>query len=537
MTLSILLGTYFLTFKDFIFTTEPVFLGLFVVGLFLALSLNLKIQRYLFISEVMVFIPFLLFLTPETVTVVIALVYLVFSKRNRIIRAAFSYLMYSFGTFLYYLMPIDFLKIPTFVFGALCLNLVMNYFFSPLEIKKELKPFFLSAILTLTLSIVISFAYIFPEIKVSNLIFLFLEYSLVSYVMIEYIKHYNVTLIEKIEYENLKNEHENLLELRKIIYSDKKDVNENLKELMKTICKVSGFNVALMSLFDKSSDRVVRVAHHGLREEDFKRAAKNPPKMSDVIKYFNKRFNVDEVYFIPNGVTLFDSSLIFLIPERNRFEYENAWQPEDLLLVPIEDEQSNIIGYISFDVPKSGLRPTSHDLKFLRFVSWIVYEFLKKTPYLKYWISDQNVYLKNISFPEFIRLCENIIESSYSSVLVRVDIDNFDKINFEKGPEYAETISDYIEKYFYEKFSSISVFYKLTGEEFIFLFSNISKMSAINYLDRMREDVKQKFPEVTLSVGISYSEEREKSLQELLRESKNALIVAKKSGGGRTMVL
>ena len=35
----------------------------------------------------------------------------------------------------------------------------------------------------------------------------------------------------------------------------------------------------------------------------------------------------------------------------------NAWDPDDFLIIPLEDDQGSPLGLMSFDAPRDGLRP------------------------------------------------------------------------------------------------------------------------------------------------------------------------------------
>jgi len=449
--------------------------------------------------------------------------------------------MLSFATFLYHIVSIDFLKIPVFTIGFLIMNLFLSLFYFGFNLvkKEELLIIIKSYLIIITLSFVFSFAYIIPEVKKEYFLILFIVYSLISYVMFDYIKEVNVFLIEKIENKKLKNINKNLEKLKDFVFSNsllKNSLDEDLGELLKLVCDISGFKVAVMSLFDRRSGKVIRVTQYGLDRSKFEEIKKKQPEIPEIMKYFNRRFENNGIYFIPRGVTLFEKNLGFIISEERKIDDESKWDPLDLLLVPIEDGDSNMIGYISLDLPESDLRPTSDELILLRFLSWVVFEFLKKTPLSIYWITEKDKYLKNISYPSFVRLCENIIENSEKIVLAYLDIDDFDKINLEKGPEFADSISSLLETYLYEKFSN-AIFYKISAENFIVLFHDVSKLNATIYLKKMIEWLKEKNLDLSLSIGISASLKKQKNIFELIFEAKKALNIAKKSGGGRIHAL
>lgn len=527
--------------NNFVFTTDPVLLLLLFLGLFLSIIIDLKIYNFSFMTEFFVILPFLLFVTPETISTFVPISRLMFSKKNKIINFSFSFLMLSFATFLYKTVSVDFLKVPVFTIGYLIVNLflLLFYFRSNLIKKEEFLIITKSYLIMFTLSFLFSFAYIIPEVKKEYFLILFIVYSLMSYIIFDYIKEINVFLIEKIENKKLRNINENLERLKNFTLKEsltRNSLDEDLTELLKFVCDISGFKIAVMSLFDKRSGKVVRVAQHGLDRVDFEEIKKKQPEISEIMKYFNKRFENNDIYFIPKGVTLFDDELNFMISEERKIDDESKWNPLDLLLVPIKDENSNIIGYISLDLPESDLRPTSDELILLRFLSWVTFEFLKKTTLSIYWITENDEYMRNMSYSSFVKLCENIINNSEKVVLAYLDVDDFDKINLEKGPEFADSISSLIEVYFFEKFSN-AIFYKISAESFIVFFQNVSKLNATIYMKNMLDWLKKKNPDLSLSIGISTSLNKQKKIFELIYEAKMALNIAKKSGGGRIHAL
>lgn len=539
---TLILGGFLLliNYNHFLISIDPVLLLLLFLGLFLSNIIDLKLHNFSFMTEFLIIIPFLLFVSPETITIFSSILKLLFSKNNKTIKFSFSFLMLSFGTFLYHLVPIDYLKIPVFTVGFLAINMVLVIIFFEIKIiKRTLFSIFKVYLLIITLSFVLSFAYILPEIKKEYMLLLFIVYAFISYFMYEYVKEYNVYILEKIENKKLKNVNENLEKLKDFIFNNSlsnENLEQRLSELMKIVSNISGFKVAVMSVFDRNSNKVIRIAQHGLDNSEFEKIKKQNPTISDIIKYFDRRFEKNGIYFIPRGVTLFDDNIGYVISEKRKIDNESQWDPLDLLLVPIEDEDSNIIGYISLDLPESGLRPTLDELSLLRFLSWVIFEVLKKTPLSRYWITEKEKYLKNISYSSFIRACENIIRTSEKVVLAFIDIDEFDKINLEKGPEFADSISSQLETYFFEKFKN-AIFYKISGETFIVLFQDVSKSSVLVYLNGLIKWIKEKNPGISLSIGISYDFNKQKGIFDLIFEAKKALEVAKKSGGGRIQAL
>lgn len=488
-------------------------LFLFCIGLFLSELLDLKVGKYSFMIEIVIILPFLLFITPETVAILAAISKLVFSRKNKIVRSIFSFFMYSFGTFLYYSTSLDYFKLPLFVFGILLSNFFLLLIYFNIETFKEIMGMIPKSYLILfSLSLIMSFGYFFAEVKLGYLFYLFIVYALISYQLYEYVRQFNVSLIEKIEFERLKNISESLLKLKNLVFeNEERDLERSLQKLLEIVCKISGFHVAVLSLFNNNTGYVERIAHFGLTEEDFERAKNNKPKISEVVKYFNKKFENNGVYFIPEGLALIESNIGFIISHERKIDSERSWDPKDLLLIPIKDELSNLIGYISLDVPQSGMRPTKNDMNLLNFLSWIVYKFLSKTLHIKYWLNDTGVYFKNASYVSFIRFCENKIKESENVTLAYLDIEN----------------------YLFEKFRNMAIYYKISSENYMILFFNVSKRFVLLYLDEMNNFLKEKYSDVSLSIGLVYSKKNQKNIFQLIYEAKKALKIAKKSGGGR----
>ncbi|OOC43547.1 diguanylate cyclase [Thermosipho sp. 1074] len=529
---SLFIGIFLLVLTDkFVFSTSWFFVVSFALSVFISRFLDLNVSKYKFSLELLIALPYLLFITPETVTVILPIIWFLTSKRNRLLRALLSFLMCSAGTYLYYLAGEEFLRIPLFILGALLANFIWMSIYSLELIKELINPLLNSYLLIFFGSFIISVVYLFSEVKIFPFLFLAFVYVVYLFVVVFYIKSYNIMLVEKIERKKLEQENENLMDLIELIYDENvENFEERLDNILEIICKISSYEAALLSLFDRKDKKILRIAKAGITDDVFFKLRSSVISIDSTMKYFSKRFEREGCYFVPEDAVSLEEEVSYVFENYMSFEYENSWKPKDLLLVPILDDQSNMIGYISFDKPVTGMRPSVNDLKLLKTLSWFVYQFLKRTPYARYWISKD---LKYLSYPEFVRFCESVISNSEEVVLGVLDVDNFDSINFEKGPEYAEMISEYIEDYFNER--KDVYFYRLSGENFVFLFPNSTKLKSLMYFGKFNEKLLEKF-NVTVSIGLAH-DEGENSYFDLLSKAREALKVAKKSGGGRIMAL
>lgn len=307
--------------------------------------------------------------------------------------------------------------------------------------------------------------------------------------------------------------------------------DEQLEKILEIICKISGFEAALLSIID-SEREIIRIGKYGIDDKIFLRLKKKPVNFENMLPYFSKRFEKDGIYFIPENSVSLESEGVYVFDNYKEISYENSWKPFDMLLVPILDENKKMIGYVSFDKPVSGMRPSPDDINLLKFLAWFIYRFLEKTPYSRYWITRDGATKE--TYPDFVKFCDALLEREIEATLSLLDIDNFDRINIERGPEYAEIITNYIVNYF--KNMKNTHYYRLSGENLIIFFPKFNKLKTITYLGKFKESLIKEFPDISVSIGIAYKEIGEnKNFFELIREAREALRIAKKSGGGRIM--
>ena len=83
-------------------------------------------------------------------------------------------------------------------------------------------------------------------------------------------------------------------------------------------------------------------------------------------KVLDPRFEMEGCYFVPAGA--FDWSGYpesTYVPELEPLAHENAWLPEDALLVPLRHSDGHLLGVLSLDEPADGMRPQASDLAVL----------------------------------------------------------------------------------------------------------------------------------------------------------------------------
>jgi PAS domain S-box-containing protein/putative nucleotidyltransferase with HDIG domain len=78
------------------------------------------------------------------------------------------------------------------------------------------------------------------------------------------------------------------------------------------------------------------------------------------------RFEIEGAYFVEAGAyDWISSSQPSFVPDLEPVADEDAWQAQDALLVPLRHSEGELLGVLSLDAPKDGLRPTPDDLAVL----------------------------------------------------------------------------------------------------------------------------------------------------------------------------
>ncbi len=145
----------------------------------------------------------------------------------------------------------------------------------------------------------------------------------------------------------------------------------------------------------------------------------------------------------------------------------------------------------------------------------------------------------------------NFLEKEFSNVyigdyyLVLIDLDNFRKVNATYGESVGDKIIKRVAELLKEEFKN-SVIIRYAGEEFLILipkYMYTNKERFREHLDSVRRKIKNLkisadgfLISVTVSMGANVSTEREKSLEEALKNADRALYRAKKEGKDRVEI-
>lgn len=122
----------------------------------------------------------------------------------------------------------------------------------------------------------------------------------------------------------------------------------------------TGYSVVMLSLYNEELDGFQRVAQAGMPLATFEEIRQQVATHEQIDRLFQPQFRMSQSYFLPaeQQAEWGESVEPYLHTEyvASAISY-TAWQPTDMLLVPLRDSQGELLGYMSVDAPVDGQRP------------------------------------------------------------------------------------------------------------------------------------------------------------------------------------
>ncbi len=132
----------------------------------------------------------------------------------------------------------------------------------------------------------------------------------------------------------------------------------SLEMIAQGIQKATPFNVVLISLNDLQTGILTRVAGAGFDLQTFSQLQAHQQPWTSISQLMKPEFEINSLYFIPADqppVIPGDVQTVAVIEHGG--QAPNSWQPDDILLIPIYDNNDHPLGIISVDAPRDGMRP------------------------------------------------------------------------------------------------------------------------------------------------------------------------------------
>ncbi|NDJ77447.1 MAG: GAF domain-containing protein, partial [Chloroflexi bacterium] len=135
---------------------------------------------------------------------------------------------------------------------------------------------------------------------------------------------------------------------------------DTLKQVAESVQETVGFNIVLISVVDEREQVLRRTAHAGLPEAVFQEVQATAPPLEQARSVMQAQYKISGSYFLPaEGTEALTAELptVQMVESRSRHG-ARAWDPEDLMLVPLYGARGRWLGLMSVDDPRSGRRPS-----------------------------------------------------------------------------------------------------------------------------------------------------------------------------------
>jgi PAS domain S-box-containing protein len=147
-------------------------------------------------------------------------------------------------------------------------------------------------------------------------------------------------------------------------------LDDTLEEIAYAIQETVGFNIVLISIVEGlqgAAPVLQRVAAAGLPLEVFEEAKRVRQPVERYERILREEYRQGLCYFFPfQKQDDWAAELHTLIPMSEVEEWHDGqWHPRDMLLAPMRGAGGRLLGHISVDEPRDGLRPTQRTMEIL----------------------------------------------------------------------------------------------------------------------------------------------------------------------------
>src|SRR6266498_656310 len=162
--------------------------------------------------------------------------------------------------------------------------------------------------------------------------------------------------------ELLRRRAETLTKLTEVSYvlNFEQPLDQLLRTIANSIREATPFQAVLISIYEKETGLLRRITGVGFPPETLAELMARKQPLTSIQQMLKPQFRISRSYFIPIDeapIVPADVHMVTLELDEKAGKSSNAWDPDDFLIIPLEDDQGAPLGLISFDAPRDGLRP------------------------------------------------------------------------------------------------------------------------------------------------------------------------------------
>jgi GAF domain-containing protein/nitrogen-specific signal transduction histidine kinase len=137
-------------------------------------------------------------------------------------------------------------------------------------------------------------------------------------------------------------------------------LEQSLRSIANSIREATSFQAVLISVYERETGMLRRVIGVGFTPETLNELMSRKQPLASIQQMLKPQFRISRSYFIPVDeapIIPADVHMVTLDLADKTGTSSNAWDPDDFLIIPLEDDDAAPLGLISFDAPRDGLRP------------------------------------------------------------------------------------------------------------------------------------------------------------------------------------
>lgn len=137
-------------------------------------------------------------------------------------------------------------------------------------------------------------------------------------------------------------------------------LDQLLRVIANGIREATSFQAVLVSIYEPETGLLRRVTGVGFPSETLVELMSRKQPLASIQQMLKPEFRISRSYFIAVDeapIIPADVHMITLDLDGRPEKSPNAWDPDDFLIIPLEDNQGAPLGLISVDAPRDGLRP------------------------------------------------------------------------------------------------------------------------------------------------------------------------------------
>jgi GAF domain-containing protein len=167
---------------------------------------------------------------------------------------------------------------------------------------------------------------------------------------------------EKQRSELMRRRADTLVRLTDVSYSLGHDqpLDQALQIIARGIRDSTPFRVVLMSIVELETGMMRRLTAVGIPQETLNELLSRKQPLASVQQIMRPEFKISRSYFIPVDqapVIPSDLHMVTLDVSASADATGNSWRADDILFIPLENAEGQVVGLVSLDDPSNGLRP------------------------------------------------------------------------------------------------------------------------------------------------------------------------------------